>query len=390
MKTYRTILLSVFGVSLFIPTVTSATNNYPTVAPLPDVVHVRKNCETLTDCGTTLKELQSWIDNYKQPSASAPLLVDIGPGTFNGSIVCNGYSNLSIKGAGQAQTIINGNSISVGASIFGINCTNLNVQDLTLAGTAVVAPASWTGSGSSTWANVEIKPVAIYAWTESGCPSDPAQAPVHRWFGSHLQGLIKTYEAQCSKSWFFGSQIEALPQAGGDVRAFVIHTANDPSSTQRPEVHVYGGNISVTLPAGASFNAPAPNGIGTAAVESGYNAMIHIHGTGIDVIGNTIPNSIAALSANGGGAIHADVSAYNLSTGTGGTVARILTDTNPATHVHAPYQWQHIPSFPLASINGADITTVTTGTSDGQPHMVIYSSSCTSKWYDTTDKVCRP
>lgn len=126
------------------------------------------------------------------------------------------------------------------------------------------------------------------------------------------------------------------------------------------------------------------------AVTATSGGMVHIHGTGIDAI-SSASNNIKVLTAGVGSMIHANASSYNLSTPTG-SVTRI---NNTGGHIHAPYLWEHIPdptTAPnFASQNGADTTTVTTGTSDGQPHMAVYSASCPSgtKWYDQVDKVCR-
>jgi hypothetical protein len=73
--------------------------------------------------------------------------------------------------------------------------------------------------------------------------------------------------------------------------------------------------------------------------------------------------------------IHANGAAYNLHTGTGGTVTRIVKDTNSATHVHAPYVWEEHPNPPnILSANGAD-TAVTTSTADGHPHQLVASKN---------------
>jgi hypothetical protein len=380
MKARRLYLMSVFSTLLCIPTLSSATNNYPTTAPFPDTVYVQRNCGTMTNCGTTLADFQSWMDTYKQPSATKPLLVNIGPGAFGGSITCNGYSNLSIRGAGQQQTTINGNN-NTGYDIRGTNCTNLNVQDLTLSTVlGVLSPASWQGTGSSTWINVTIEPVTIYAWTETACPSDPTQAPVHRWFSSRLGGLVKTYEAQCSDNWFFGSQLY-VTAIGGDAKVLYAHAyALGPYT---PMFHVYGSNITVTLPTGIAANPITSNGSGVFAVDAGPGSMVHIHGTGIDVTGNGSTNQIGALVSTGG-MIHANNTAYNLDAG-GGSIARII---NFGGIIKAPYVWEQGSNPPsITSVTGAD-TAVITSTSDGHPHVVIYDSTCPSSWYDTVAHAC--
>ena len=69
-------------------------------------------------------------------------------------------------------------------------------------------------------------------------------------------------------------------------------------------------------------------------------------------------------------------------------MTRISKDTNPNTHVHAPYLWEEHPTPPnITSVTGADMAVVTDG---AQPHLLIYSSNCTSKWFDTSTNACRP
>lgn len=370
-------LIVAVAASLATSAVTLASNNFPTSGTLPEVIYLRINCETTPNCATTVPEVQTWINTYKHPSATAPLLVQIGPGTFNGSFTCNGWSRVSFKGAGPNQTKIAGVS-SAGAAFTGSNCFDLNVQDITFTmatGEAILSAISWNRGGSSTWNNVSTEAVATYAWTESACPSDPAQAPVHRWFSSHLQGTTKAYEVQCSKNWFFGSQVQTIA-GGADVSVFYIHTGVN--STNMPEVNMYGGNISMILPAGSMFNS-------VTAVEAVNNAMVHIHGTGIDIIGNEKPNVVTGLEALDGAMIHANGAAYNLSTGAGGQIWRI---SNSAGDLRAPYVWE--PSLTPPNVyteNGAD-TVVVTGTANGHPHSLVSDNSCAARWYDNTTNAC--
>ena len=72
--------------------------------PNADVVYLRKDCSmpvtdvdvlgypgtgVLRNCFTDSKELTDWIGITRNPSASSPLLVDIGPGE-HGQIACGG------------------------------------------------------------------------------------------------------------------------------------------------------------------------------------------------------------------------------------------------------------------------------------------------------------
>jgi hypothetical protein len=310
--------------------------------------------------------------NFANLSGASSFIVEVGPGTY-GQMVCGstGIANsrrISIRGAGIDKTTL--------ASLTLVrDCTNVSFADMTIGGTGINYAVVVLNSGTTTtWTNVKL----AGSWQEY-CAGSQGGTGRHNWFGSQivatLNGAGGYYQVACDQSWFYGSEITSRGDLSlGDVIPFKVSGA---------ELHVYGSVIRAL-------------GTGTTAqyaltAISATGGKVHIHGTGIDVLAlNSAPANIVALSAANGAEIHADVSAYNLSTGSGGNVTRILKDTNPSTHVHAPYQWQHIPSFPLTSVNGADITTVTTGTSDGQPHLVIYSDNCVSKWYDTTDKTCRP
>lgn len=360
------------------------------------VVKLRTSClennQTLNNCFTTTSALQNWINARLNSSAS--LSVEIGPGTFGG-FTCD-KSNITLKGSGPDVTILDGGNSRVGI-VGGSSCINFNVQDLTVSGSLFSVYWHDNGGSSSRWTNVSVVADG-YAWNEGCSGTANSNRSVHYWFNSRLSTSTagKVYNVFCSENWFFGSEIMALgSEITGQSVAFLVASQN---STAKPEVHVYGSviraiakpGVSYPIPRGFNFNA---NGI--IAVAAGRNADVHIHGTGIDVIGNELPNGVAALVAWDGGKIHANEAAYNLKTGTGGTVTRIMKDTNPATDVHAPYLWgqyptpQH-PSLPnITSLTGTDMAVVT-DTSDRRPHLVIYDSTCTSKWYDTTDKRCRP
>ena len=143
------VLLSVLPVGSF------AANNFPITSPFPDTVYVRKSCGSMANCGNTLAELKTWIDSYKKPSNSAPLLIDIGPGNFAGYISCANYSRMSVRGAGPTQTVLTGAS-SVSMAISGNNCFDLVVQDLSIK-TSLLSGIGWTGGGSSTWTNVHVE-----------------------------------------------------------------------------------------------------------------------------------------------------------------------------------------------------------------------------------------
>ena len=354
------------------------------INPQAPVVKLRTTCQegavTLDNCFTNMGTLISWVSGTRIPTASSPLSVEIGPGTFSGFNL-DGVGDISFRGSGPDKTTI-GREAQGAINI--VNSHRLNFQDLKVTG-GFPAPVYWIGGGSSTWTNVHLAG-GLYAWTETGCNATTGRAK-HYWFSSRLTSNGKGYLAACSENWFFGSEIAVEGPGLGGVKGLLVF--GQPSFGISPEAHLYGSTIRVKPSPGTFFSPPTAGNecSGVVAVCVGLNGKVHIHGTGIDVIGNELPNDVAALVVGDGGEIHANQSAFNMSTAAGGKVIRIL---NGGGHVHAPYLWEHIPVAPLGSVTGADMAVVTTGTSDGQPHLVIYSTNCASKWYDAVDKACRP
>lgn len=345
----------------------------------------------LNNCFTSTGTLTNWIRTTRLPNKNVPLVVNIGPGTFDRlKLTCNataGYTGyISFAGAGPKQSVI---QYSAGGSgPFGIiesdGCTNLSFSALRVssgdsAGSFNYGYIVWNGGGMSQWSNVVVE-ASARGWSEEICGTTKGQ---HYWFGSQFQntalvGIGTAYSANCDDSWFIGSEITLTTKKKGILTAgngdfTTIKVANN------TEVHVYGSVVRAIVP-----DASTSTGNLTAvSVES--NGQAHLHGTGIDVL-SMEPRSVIALSAASGGTIHANGSSYNLSTSSG-PITRIV---NNGGHIHAPYLWEHIPTAPLVSVTGADMATVASGTSDGHPHLAIYDTSCPSKWFDTADKICRP
>lgn len=367
----------------------------PNPDPNAAVVYLRKTCSVanvgagespVENCFETSSALHTWIWNTRIPTAASPLIVEIGPGTFDGGLSCTGPNrgHVTFRGSGRGNTIIS----SFYAGVFE-SCDALVFEHMTFSGALI--GVAWFKGGSSSWTDVELKGGYI-AWydnfdnSSSGECSD-LQKGTHKFFSSTLlvpngaSGGTEAIGNFCGKNWLWGSEIAINVSAGGG--------STDPkgvlSEGDGNETHVYGGNIRVTIDAGAPVGRP----VGISATNG---AEVHVHGTGIDVVATNASN-VKALVASSFGEIHASQSAYVLKAGVGGSVTRISSGLNG--YVHAPYLWEHIPSPTTApnfeSVNGADTTTVTVGTSDGHPHMAVYSSTCPSnaRWYDQVDKVCR-
>jgi len=364
--------------SCFLLATSSLANASITITdPTTNHIDLRTNCGSLENCATDLSELLDWLWNQRNPTAADPVLVDIGVGTFytnpdtglNGDF-CSGKGHATFRGSGRDNTVITG--ISPTAVISVISCTNLAFQDLTLNMQDALYGFYWEGGGSSTYSNVHLTGTH-WTWydTSGSCSSK------HYFTSSIISstggGKHVAYFSRCAETWFFGSEISVTAESnGGEVIAI---------NNLGGEIHVYGSVIrAIALPGvqiGGRQNKPL-----TAVVSTGET---HIHGTGIDVI-STEGNNIAALIAGSGGSIHAPASSYVLKTGPGGTANRLI---NNGGTIMAPYQWETSATPPaISSSHGSDMV-ITTDNPDSQPHMLIYSDNCTSKWFDSTLNQCQ-
>ena len=340
---------------------------------------IRNNC---FDGSNAVNELTTWIAGTRRPSASSPLSVEVGPGTYP-TLTCTDWGYTTFRGAGQSQTTFTGTNQGLKAT----RCTELEFRHLTISSSSGVLPKGvlWVGPGNSHWVDVSVIGGA-YGWYEAtgstACTDNvKGNAGKHYWFSSRIKAtsnsapLIRAYFDACgSENWFFGSELFAdAPNPTALVAAH--HQQGNADS------HFYGSVIRVNtnLVSGGDF---PPAAILAAA------GSVHIHGTGIDVISTVPNNNIAALVTTSDGAeIHANGAAYNLDAGQGGTIARIVKNGG---HVHAPYLWeQHSTPPNITSVDGADVAVVTTA--GGAPRFLIYSDACaTSKWFDVGANACRP
>lgn len=348
-----------------------------------EIVQLRKSCtvagETLDNCFTNTATLTQWMADTRKPNANSPLKVNIGPGTFTESkaggggqlaLWCdpdNGYTGYTtFEGAGSQQTVFNA---QWGDPVHVDSCTHLAFSNFGI--TSHYQYPTWNGGGESRWINMEIRiPGAV--WHEQVCGSERGK---HYWFSSRLVfGTVDSnrgYHATCDESWFFGTEIRmnGLPSPGvaESAKGFAL------KATGAGEVHVYGGNIRAL---GVETSTPV--------LEAADGGEIHIHGTGIDLVPNPGVNA-TLMHAGTGGMIHANNAAYSFKYTEGSSITRV---SDGGGHIHAPYFWESHPEPPaVVSVTGAD-TSIVTNTDDGQPHIVIYSDNCPSKWYDTVTKAC--
>lgn len=378
-------LLAVFLCLVF------STEAFAVIDPQAPVVKLRTTCQdgsvTLDNCFTTPTDLTSWLGNTRKPTIDNPLQVEVGPGTFpriQFSCAANGYTGyISLIGAGRQQTIFEDDSINSTASgiIKVISCTNMHFSEMEITSTGYNY-IIWNGGGMSTWNNVDVITPAR-AWAENSCGSTPGK---HYWFGSRLVAntvftVGQTYNATCDQSWFFGSQL-GLTQHG---TSGPMPAADDAVllASGMGEIHVYGSNIEVT----ADSSQSTLGGTFYAAFVQN-NGMIHIHGTGIDLISTTTAQvNFVAFNAYSGGMIHANNVAYNMNTAVG-TITRI---NNQGGSVEAPYMWGKAQPPAIANVgaDGQDMTVERVGT---DMNLLVYNSNCTGSngpWYNVATRTCR-
>lgn len=341
------------------------------------IVKVRTTCQegsvTLDNCFTSIADLQNWIVT-RNPSDASPLLVEIGPGTF-GSFSCNN-SGISLRGAGPDKTRLGINSF------YGLSanpgCDNLNVESLTFQPFSGFGVA-WNSNGSSSWDNVIVRGVGGYGWKGAATGT----CGIHRWRSSMIigngSGDTWAYQDQCGEHWFFGSQV--VVDVGTDKTGTVVAL-----SALGGEYHFYGSNIRAIGSATCFHNNCSGRSV-TAVFATG-GSVVHIHGTGIDAIGKGAYD-VTGIYADDGSMVHANGSGYSLQAMPGQARYRIVD--GGALHLRAPYLWEQDAEPPagVVSESGADMAVVT-NTSDGQPHPLVYSSNCTSGWFDTVEGACRP
>lgn len=376
----------------------------PHIAPDAAVVHLMKDCtdadgNTMDNCFEDTVDLTDWIAQTRLPDAAAPLEVRIGPGTFEEFVIPSSANacNISIIGSGRQQTTIT-NSINgmPTAFMFPDHCI-LSVSDLRITNSFQWSIQVTSGNGirgESTWTDIDLF-ANDYGWQDNGCNAK------HSWFnsriiakplaiaGSGLATFARAYET-CGEDWFYGSEITAHINQAGNPSASG-NSAGDMhiiKAEGNAEVHVYGSIIRAIVDPGFTVDPPSifvGTIAGGAAIKAMDNSDIHIHASAIDVL-STEDNDMAVIFTRDNAHVHANETSYNLRTGSNGTITRI---NNQGGHVRAPAAWEASDTLPaVVSVTGQDTGMLTTNTSDGRPHPIVYDSSCASNWYDLSDQAC--
>lgn len=372
-------------------------------------VFLRTSCDvpttsgvlTLDDCFTQMGDLVDWIHDIRRPTSTTPLLVDIGPGTFE-RFECRetlswqdaGY--ISLRGAGQSKTVVRatGGELMPQAehsAAFVQGCEDLHFQSLTLRSESV--GVLWSGSGSSNWFDVEVDVLGTddpaWGWEDTGGCSQPAQ---HFWFGSIIRAKGPTYsvgyEPKCSINWFYTSEIRAEGHAGTNLNnnALRIRSGGD--------VRVFG---SVLRAVAGDRMSPI---LFFAAVQN-HGGRFEMYGGDIvaDAYGMPVDQAVVGIWSQGVASQRNRTleTSFSLRPSGGGGPSRVafLPGGGP---VDSPllHPQSEDPPAAISSVPGSDIFVETDCGSDGncnhggdETHLMIWNPVCADSWFDSTAKRCR-
>jgi len=373
------------------------------VAADEDIVFVRKDCSSIgsnQQCFGTMPDLQNWLWNTRQPSATSRVSVHIGPGDFSvssGSHVfeCtagNGY--VSLIGSGPSATRLLG--VGLDNAIVATDCTDLHVQDMTLESNSGYT-VRWAGGGSSRWVNVDVKG-HWHAWLDV-VPDCAGEHPIHYWFNSRLQNNGKVgaaYKTGCGESWFYASEATYLVNT---LNASVFSISGD------ADVKLFGSVIRAVVPDGADPYVGRGGSFVTGVGAHG-NGNFHMHGgiISLDVSPLTSNVDVSGIENYGSGSMHTPGTTFALKAAGTGEVWRIWKKGSGP--VLSPFTWPPGTTPPSlgasGTLNGSDMFVETDCDSSGDcsgnspnpqhPHLMVYDAACTGvggAWYDMATNQCR-
>ncbi|HED32760.1 MAG TPA: hypothetical protein ENJ08_00890 [Gammaproteobacteria bacterium] len=387
------------------------------IQPGATVVQLRKDCGTLDNCFSTMPSLLDWIwgsgapgESPRNPSASLPLTVNIGPGEYQPFICRNGPGSSVPKGfvsligsSRDATKIILRENIEGGPPIQVpvrlANCTNLSFSRLavitTSANVNIGYAIYWTGTGTSTWSDVYVE-ASRSGDTNYNTPwYDSGVAGLHYWYNSklvsiaHARGINVGYESQGSESWFYGSEIDVVIDNLTPVTRKVMYGLD--TAVSQGDIRLFGSVIRVLVDDSQGL---VDGDFTFYGIRSG-TAQAHMHGGSISVDGSKATGTVTAIGISGNSHVHDTAITVKPGQG-GGSAIRVEGDL-----AEAPFIWPPGKQLPaVKSTNGSDTFVETdcnsSGICDGvaiedqQPHMMIYSENCTSRWFDSTVNACRP
>lgn len=381
---------------LLSPLVSLATNNLPASPPYPDTVFLKQDCTGTQNCATTMSELLSWTYTTRQPTASSPLLIDIGPGTFGGftcgpiaPTTTDGY--LTLRGAGRHNTQIGPTTIN--------GCNQIGIQNLSIVNTNGDA-ITWGYGGSATFSDIEVTAVLGKAWMDYA-PTN-GHGPIVYWWNSVLNatGTQPVFQTDGGVHRCYGSEFNLT--ASGDNLYGAVHLLH--GLGQSGEIQLYGSAIRVNAQPGANVS----NLLGVLAK---IGRKFHLHGGSIGVNASSSGNANANVMGIQGTAypdsgaastIHVLETAFALTAKGTGTTKRLF-GVPAGKGMESPFLWSNGPNAPplTSSQNGADMYVETdcsalkcssSSAADGtETHLMIYNNSCATDgpWFDVVTSRCR-
>ncbi|MEW6330878.1 MAG: hypothetical protein AB1560_05390 [Pseudomonadota bacterium] len=361
------------------------------------VVKLRTSCQegsiTLDNCFTTMADLLNWTYGTRLPSASLPLFVDIGPGSFGG-FTCNASGYITLRGAGRHNTVL-GPTV-VGLIGGGPGCTQLSFQDLSIVNNNGFA-FQWNGSGSASHVNVELTGT-IAAWWDITY----ANRSQHYWWNAVLNSTSNsgqsTFQVYGSVHRFYGGEVN-LTAVGNGAQAVYVGNAGVPG-----ELQMYGSAIRSKANPEATLSV-------LRGVQVDHGQAFHLHGgsIGVDATAAGNPNvsaegikGLTEIDDDGipisTSTVHVLEAAYVLKPKGTGTASRVL-GLAPGFQASVPFLWGNGPTPPtIISQKGADMfietdcSSVGCQTAGAETHLLVYNGSCSGSggpWFDVVTGACR-
>jgi hypothetical protein len=391
-------------------TIALATVSIPAGISIAGTVQVRvTSCpgdpvdESEDTCHETVSAALTWLLAYDTPSASNPGVMDIGAGDF-GSVLCVGgaFSHVTFRGVSRTSTSISG----VGAQ----DCNGLAFERLAVK-SAIAAAVAWTGTGTSTWNQVDI--ISPKPWVDSSCHSSTATRHSMRsvrWIG----GVPSDYGARI--------QCGSIDFSLGEIRMFGQGTPPSGSAGSRYAIDVAGrGRLSITKsavrvgPGSWASSTNWNNGVVAFTIGRAFGSVpagtpileLTDSVVNVDMSGLTRSNATAIETVGTHAAVSTSTTGFVLARGS----APQGSDPLPArlsiggSHaVNSKYLWPAASAPPaIRTADGADRFVETDcdhddangSCSGGTPvarHLMEYrSAECgtTDPWYDVVRKACR-
>lgn len=378
------------------------------IDPMARVVELRASCAmpggtTLDNCFETVADLTDWLWGGAAGSrASAPnsldqVVVHVGPGEF-AQLECTGAMNgwVNFLGAGRTLTRFVVDTPGVcDPAIEVVDCTGLSFQDLAAEGLG--KGATWEGTGSSIWQNVDLTAddrgvtacVPVTAWYDFN--GGPAGTNGSHWFwnmrftarASLDQVGAIAFGTIAGENWIYGSDIllDYRGSVGGLLAAVYVNHIGS--------VRVFGSSVRAKASAQA-VHVPLGTYDALVALSAG-NSALHMHGgiVNVDASVNQTGINIANIHVYHTGFVHTPDTAFTVLGSAGGTTWRIKKD-GPGAVIQSPFFWPPSTTPPdMLSVNGADMFMKTNaGPAGDQVRPFIYDDGCASNWRDATDATC--